>query len=58
MKMEKETADTIIEGGWVRSGDVASIDHDHDENTEKPSGFCRITGRIKELIITAGGENM
>jgi long-subunit acyl-CoA synthetase (AMP-forming) len=58
LKMEKETAETMIEGGWLRSGDVATIDTDHDPNTAKASGFVRITGRIKELIITAGGENM
>jgi long-chain-fatty-acid--CoA ligase ACSBG len=33
----------------VRSGDKGKIEAD---------GFLRITGRIKELIITAGGENV
>lgn len=56
--MEKETSETILEGGWLRSGDVATMDADHDPEVAKPSGFTRITGRIKELIITAGGENM
>ena len=58
LKMEKETAETIMEGGWVRSGDVATVEYDDDPVTEKSLGFCRITGRIKEIIITAGGENM
>ena len=44
--------------GWLHSGDVVSIDVDHDPNVPQPSGFVSITGRIKELIITAGGENV
>jgi len=49
MKMEEETAKTIDAEGWLHSGDVATLDSDN---------FLRITGRIKELIITAGGENV
>ncbi|MBC2734527.1 MAG: long-chain fatty acid--CoA ligase [Desulfobacteraceae bacterium] len=48
-KMPKETAATITEDGWLLSGDIGEID---DQN------FLRITGRKKELIITAGGKNI
>jgi len=49
MKMPDKTAETIDAEGWLHSGDVATADND---------GFWSITGRIKELIITAGGENV
>lgn len=49
MGMEEETNKTIDDEGWLHSGDVAKFDE---------HGFMRITGRIKELIITAGGENV
>ena len=39
----------IDENGFFRSGDQGRIDK---------GGFLKITGRIKELIITAGGENV
>eukprot|EP01040_Poterioochromonas_malhamensis_P007352 gene7352-7933_t len=58
MYMLKETQDTIDEEGYLHSGDVAEFDDNDDPNIIKPSGFMRITGRIKELIITAGGENI
>jgi long-chain-fatty-acid--CoA ligase ACSBG len=56
--MPEETAATIDPEGYLHSGDVVKIDNDHDPDIPKPSGFIAITGRIKELIITAGGENV
>jgi long-chain-fatty-acid--CoA ligase ACSBG len=46
---EQQTRDTIDEEGWLHSGDMGVF----GEN-----GMIRITGRYKELIITAGGENI
>ena len=49
MKQPEETAATIDADGWLHTGDQAVIDAD---------GFVKITGRLKELIVTAGGENV
>jgi long-chain-fatty-acid--CoA ligase ACSBG len=58
MGMPDKTKETIDPDGWLHSGDVVKIDSDDHPKIPKPSGFISITGRIKELIITAGGENI
>ena len=49
MKEPLKTRETIDDEGFLHSGDVGRVDED---------GLYYITGRIKELIITAGGENV
>jgi long-chain-fatty-acid--CoA ligase ACSBG len=56
--MPEMTQKTIDPEGWLHSGDVVKMDEHHDPRVKEPSGFVSITGRIKELIITAGGENV
>lgn len=47
---EKEkTLETVDSDGWLHTGDLGRID---------ANGFVYITGRLKELLITAGGENV
>ena len=58
MYMKEKTDETIDSEGWLHSGDVAKFDDCDTPGIPPPSGFMSITGRIKELIITAGGENI
>ncbi len=46
--MGEETAKTLTPDGWLRSGDLATMD---------ARGFVRLSGRIKEMIIR-GGQNI
>ncbi len=48
-KKPSETAASFEAGGWFKTGDVGEFSRD---------GFLRITDRLKDIIVTAGGKNV
>ncbi|KAJ1212738.1 hypothetical protein NDU88_000386 [Pleurodeles waltl] len=49
LNMVEKTNESLNKDGWLLTGDIGMFD---------PDGFFYLTGRIKEIVITSGGENV